>query len=113
MKKQMFLSIAGLTLAAVSALAHAAMDADDIAAAQSAFANNGCSGCHNATETVVGPALQDIAKRYQGKKLEAELAARIREGSTGRWGDGMHPANEAIEPADAKLLATWILHGAP
>ncbi len=103
----------GLLLAALTATAHAAMNADDIAAAQSAFTNNGCSGCHNATETVVGPALSAIAQRYQGKNAEAEIAGRIRSGSTGRWGDGMHPANESIEPADASLLAKWILNGAP
>ena len=113
MKMQTILSLAGFALAAATMSAHAKMEADEIAAAQSAFTNSGCSGCHNATETLVGPALQEIAKRYKGKKLDAEVAARIREGSTGRWGEGMHPANESIEPADAQLLAKWILNGAP
>ncbi len=113
MNKKVLATTVGLVLATMTAMSRAAMEADDIAAAQSAFTSNGCSGCHNATETIVGPALSDIAKRYRGKKADAEIAARIREGSTGRWGEGMHPANEAIEPADAKLLAKWILNGAP
>ncbi len=103
----------GLILMAAATMAHAKMGADEIAAAQGAFNSNGCSGCHMATESVVGPALSEIAKRYRGTKVEAEIAGRIRTGSTGRWGQGMHPANEAIEPADATLLAKWILNGAP
>lgn len=113
MKKQMFTMAIGLALASTAAIANAAMNADEISDAQSAFMNNGCSGCHSATDTLVGPSLQDIAKRYKGDKEQAEVAHRIRTGSSGRWGDGMHPANESIEPDDAKLLAKWILNGAP
>ena len=113
MKTKFFATAVGLTLAAATAMAHAKMDAEEIAAAQSAFTNSGCIGCHHATDTLIGPALKDIAKRYKGKKVEAEIAGRIREGSTGRWGDGMHPANGGVEPDDAKLLAKWILNGAP
>ncbi len=113
MNKQILVTAVGLALAAAMTLAHAGMDAEEIASAQAAFSNNGCSGCHSLSETVVGPALQEIAGRYKGKKAEAEIAGRIRTGSSGRWGDGMHPANEAIEPADASLLAKWILNGAP
>ncbi len=113
MKKKVFAATIGLTLAAATALVHAKMNADEITAAQGAFANSGCTACHSATDTVVGPSLKDIAKRYKGKKVEAEIADRIREGSTGRWGDGMHPANGGVEPDDAKLLAKWILNGAP
>ncbi len=102
-----------ISLALAAASAHANMDAAEITAAQEAFTNNGCSGCHTVTETVVGPALKDIAQHYKGKKAELDIATRIREGSTGRWGSGMHPANESIEPEDAKLLARWILNGAP
>ncbi len=113
MKKQILATAIGLTLATATAMANAKMNADEISAAQAAFMNNGCSGCHSATDTLVGPSLKDIAKRYKGKKAEAEVADRIRTGSSGRWGEGMHPANESIEPDDAKLLMKWILNGAP
>ncbi len=102
----------GLAIAATASMAHAKMEAGEIAAAQALFAGSGCTACHSPADTLVGPALKDIAKRYKGKKAEADVANRIREGSSGRWGDGMHPANGAIEPADAKLLAKWILNGA-
>ena len=81
----------GLMLMAAATMAHAKMGADEIAAAQGAFNSNGCSGCHMATESVVGPALSEIAKRYRGKKVEAEIAGRIRTGSTGRWSMNERP----------------------
>ncbi len=101
---------AACTLAA--GFAQAQLTSDEISAAQALFANNGCSGCHAASETVVGPALRDIAKRYKGKKVVDELAARIRDGSSGRWGDAVYPAMAALEPEEAKLLARWVLDGA-
>jgi len=103
----------GVALAATASMAQAKMEANEIAAAQELFSGSGCTACHSPTDTLVGPALKDIAKRYKGKKAEADVANRIREGSSGRWGDGMHPANGAIEPDEAKLLAKWILNGAP
>ncbi len=107
------MAAAGLALVAAASMAHAKMDANEVEAAQALFGGSGCTACHSATDTLVGPALKDIAKRYKGKKAEAEVATRIREGSSGRWGDGMHPANGALEPDEAKLLAKWILNGAP
>ncbi len=111
--KTWMMTAAGLALAATGSMAQAKMDANEIDAAQALFAGSGCTACHAKADTMVGPALQAIAKRYKGKKVEADIASRIREGSTGRWGDGMHPANGAMEPGDAKLLAKWILNGAP
>jgi cytochrome c551/c552 len=58
--------------------------------------------------------MRDIAKRYQGKKINAELANRIREGSSGRWGNSeLHPPQGILAPSEAKLLADWVLTGAP
>lgn len=97
----------------LASTAHAQMKAADIAAAQAAFSSNGCNNCHDASSRIVGPALKEIADRYQGKKVTAEVAKRIIEGSEGRWGDMAHPSNAALAPAEAKLLARWILTGAP
>lgn len=85
----------------------------DKAKARAVFDSYGCASCHQPAEKLVGPGLKDIAKRYKGKKVVGEVAGRIREGSEGRWGDMPHPANVALEPADAELLAGWILSGAP
>ncbi len=102
-----------LMVLSLASAAHAQMKAADIAAAQAAFSANGCNNCHDASSRIVGPALKEIADRYKGKKVTAEVAKRIIEGSEGRWGDMAHPSNAALAPADAKLLARWILTGAP
>ena len=107
----------GLMVLISTTLSQAQMKPADVAAAQSAFSANGCTNCHDASSRIVGPSLKEIAARYasknQGKKVSAEVAKRIIEGSEGRWGDMAHPSNAALDPADAALLARWILAGAP
>ena len=103
----------GLMVLMSASLAQAQMKPADVAAAQSAFSANGCTNCHDASSRIVGPSLKEIAARYKGKKVSAEVAKRIIEGSEGRWGDMAHPSNAALDPADAALLARWILAGAP
>lgn len=76
---------------------------------QQLFESNACNSCHDATARTVGPALSEIAARYKGKKVVAELAGRIRAGSQGRWGEMPHPANESLTPQEATLMAQWIL----
>lgn len=106
--------ILALTLSAAAAVASAEMKPADVTAARALFANNGCANCHEMNSKAAGPAMRDIGKRYQGKKIATELANRIREGSTGRWGDSeSHPPQGVLEPAEAKLLADWVLSGAP
>lgn len=85
------------------------VSATQVSTGQQLFESNGCSSCHDAKARTVGPALSEIAGRYKGKKVVAELAGRIREGSQGRWGDMPHPANEALTPQEASTLAQWSL----
>ena len=111
--KTMLKMATGLVMLMSMTLVQAQMKAADLTAAQAAFSANGCNNCHDASTRLVGPALKEIAARYKGKKVSAEVAKRITEGSEGRWGDMAHPSNAALDPADAALLARWILAGAP
>ncbi len=92
--------------------AQAQMKPDELRAAREAYVNQGCSSCHAVNEPMAGPSLKAIAKRYKGKNVTAELATRIREGSSGRWGDLPHPP-VAVTPEEATLMARWVLAGAP
>ena len=106
--------ILALILGAAATMANAKMKPADVTAARALFANNGCANCHEMNGKADGPAMRDIAKRYRGKKINAELANRIREGSTGRWGASeSHPPQGILELSEAKLLADWVLSGAP
>ncbi len=74
---------------------------------------NACLACHAADKKLVGPAYQDVAKKYGGQKdAEALLAASIKKGGSGKWGPVPMPAQAALSDADAKALASWVLAGA-
>lgn len=84
-----------------------------------AFANkelaqkNACLACHATDRKVVGPAYQEIARKYAGRKdAEAALAGSIKAGGTGRWGPVPMPPQAGLSDADARQLAAWILQGA-
>lgn len=95
------------------ALVVPASAAADLKAGRAAFDASSCGSCHHASATTIGPSLKEIARRYHGKPVAAELAQRIRAGSAGRWGEVPHPAYEGMDASDALLMATWILGGAP
>ena len=72
-----------------------------------------CMACHAVDKKMVGPAFIDISKKYAGDKDAAKmLAAKIKGGSKGVWGQIPMPPNAAVKDADAEALAKWILAGA-
>ncbi len=73
---------------------------------------NACLACHAVDKKLVGPAYQDVAKKYAGQKdAVATLAKSIKAGGSGKWGAIPMPAQAALSDADATALATWILAG--
>jgi cytochrome c len=71
---------------------------------------NACLACHAVDKKVLGPAYQDVAKKYKGQKdAETVLVANIKSGGAGKWGPIPMPAQPAVSDADAKALAKWIL----
>lgn len=71
---------------------------------------NACMACHAVSTKVVGPAYQDVAKKYKGQKdAEATVTASIKKGGSGKWGAVPMPPQAALSDADAKALAKWIL----
>lgn len=74
---------------------------------------NACMACHAVDKKLVGPAYQDVAKKYAGQKdAVAILAKSIKAGGAGKWGPVPMPAQAALSEADATTLASWILAGA-
>jgi cytochrome c len=69
-----------------------------------------CMACHAIGSKLVGPSFKDIAAKYAGNKdAEANLAGKIRKGSTGVWGAIPMPANANVNEAEAATLSKWVL----
>lgn len=68
-----------------------------------------CMSCHAIDKKLVGPAYKDVAAKYKGDAgAAAKLAAKIKAGGKGVWGEIPMPPNNVTED-EAKKLATWVL----
>lgn len=69
-----------------------------------------CMTCHAVDKKVVGPAYKDVAAKYKGQgDAVAKLAAKIKTGGKGVWGEVPMPPNPAVNDDEAKKLAAWVL----
>ncbi len=69
-----------------------------------------CLACHKLDQKIVGPAYQDVAKKYEANdKNLAYLSNKIIKGGAGAWGDIPMSAHPSLSPADAKEMAKYIL----
>lgn len=68
-----------------------------------------CLSCHAVDKKLVGPAYKDVAAKYKGDKTATEkLAAKIKAGGKGVWGEIPMPPNN-VTPEEAKTLVAWVL----
>ena len=68
-----------------------------------------CMACHAIDKKVVGPAYKDVAAKYKSDKAAvATLAAKIKAGGKGVWGEVPMPPNN-VTPEEATKLATWVM----
>jgi cytochrome c len=70
-----------------------------------------CVACHAVGEKRVGPAYKDVAAKYRGQDVSAQLFAKVRAGGTGVWGQIPMTPNgpDKISDADLKAAIDWIL----
>jgi cytochrome c len=72
----------------------------------------GCFACHAVDRKVVGPAFKDVAARYAGDGSASDrLAAKIRSGGSGAWGQVPMPAQPQVKDGEGVALVQWILSG--
>lgn len=87
-----------------------AMTAGSAGASQALAQKYACMSCHQVDKKVVGPALNDVAKKYKGNaKAEATVVGVIKNGSKGAWGPVPMPPAPQVPDADAAAIAKWIL----
>jgi cytochrome c len=68
-----------------------------------------CMACHAIDKKIVGPAYKDVAAKYKGDAGAVDkLAAKVKAGGKGVWGEIPMPPNN-LTPDEAKKLVTWIL----
>jgi cytochrome c len=99
--------IAATLIATTALLAGNAMANADLAK------KSNCLACHAVDKKLVGPAYQDVAKKYAGDKTaEARLIDKVKKGGSGVWGTIPMPPNANVKDEDIKTLVKWVLAGA-
>ncbi|MCO5100527.1 MAG: c-type cytochrome [Burkholderiaceae bacterium] len=69
-----------------------------------------CMACHAVDAKMVGPSFRDVGAKYRGRPGVAEmLVGRVKNGTSGVWGDVPMPANAAIADDDIRVIVNWIL----
>ena len=69
-----------------------------------------CNGCHAVDKRIVGPSFQEVAAKYAREAGAAErLAAKIRAGGQGAWGQVPMPPNPGLSDTDLKTIVGWVL----
>ena len=77
---------------------------------QSLAQKNACMSCHGIDKKIVGPAFNDIAKKYAGDKgAHDKLVAAVKTGGQGVWGQIPMPPNPQVKAEDADKIITWVL----
>lgn len=110
----MSMNIKHITLGVAALLATTGAQALDVAAAKALAGKNNCMGCHAVERKLVGPAYKDVVAKHKGQAGAVDkVAARIKSGGAGQYGPVPMPAYPNLKPEELKLLAQWVLAGAP
>jgi cytochrome c len=71
---------------------------------------NNCMACHQIEKRKYGPQFNEIGSKYIGDTAAAtKLAAKIKAGGSGVWGEDMMPPQPQVSDSDAKTIAELIL----
>jgi cytochrome c len=95
-----------VTAALVAAVAVAALPAQ---ADEALAKKHNCLACHTVDKKLVGPSYKEIAKKYKGQNVAAQLQQKVKKGGSGVWGPVPMPPNAAVPDGDVKKLVDWIL----
>ncbi len=83
---------------------------DPIERGKMLLGENDCAACHTMLMKQIGPAFVDVALKYDdSEETRNEIAAKIRSGGQGVWGQRPMAAHPFLELADARDLAAYIL----
>ena len=98
-----------LALLALASLAFPSLAADQTMAMEIAK-KNGCLACHALDKKLVGPAWNEVGKKYAGDPAAAEqLVVKVKKGTKGTWGPIPMPPNATVKDVDIKVLVDFVL----
>lgn len=98
-----------LALLALASLSLSSLAADQ-ATAMDIAKKNGCLACHALDKKLVGPAWNEVGKKYAGDPTAAEqLVVKVKKGAKGTWGPVPMPPNATVKDADIKVLVDFVL----
>ena len=101
--KSVFISAAAIAVLAFSVNSNAA----DMPAATKTY---NCMGCHSIEKKVVGPAWNDVAKKYKGDAgARATLIVKMMKGGKGVWGPMPMPASPKMTEQESAVLVDFVL----
>ena len=76
---------------------------------------SGCLACHSIEKKVVGPAWNEVSKRYAGDTTaKTKLVEKVKKGGKGNWlvatgGATMPPYSPRVSDADIETLVDFVL----
>lgn len=95
---------------AIAAVAALALTTGVASADQALAQKSACMSCHQLAKKVVGPAFNDVAKKYKGDaKAQEHLVTVIKKGGKGVWGPVPMPPHPQVSDDNAEKLAKWVL----
>lgn len=84
--------------------------AADLEEGKALLAKSDCLACHKVDTKVVGPAYNDVAKKYPATEANYnQLADKVIAGGSGVWGPSAMTPHPALAKADAKKMVQYIL----
>jgi cytochrome c len=87
--------------------------ASDAAAARDLAQSSGCFKCHGVDKKKDGPALRDVAAKYEGvADAETKLIYHVTSGEMVKFDDGHEEHHKKVKtnsPNDTRNLVQWIL----
>jgi cytochrome c len=85
-------------------------DSPDFEKGMNLVVKSDCLGCHKTNERLIGPAYNEIGKKYENTEANINLLAdKIKNGGSGVWGTVPMAAHADISKEDAVAMAKYIM----
>ncbi len=74
------------------------------------ISSSDCLVCHKVDSKIIGPAYNDVAKKYPSTKANIELlASKVINGGAGNWGPVPMSPHPSLSVEDAKEMVKYVL----